>query len=143
MTKLNNSNCEKTQQLKLWQLKKSNCDITQKVKLWQNSIYDKSLKESFSKNNLTPRQRMECSLGSVLRFSQCLDLASFRVYTGMQSGRESVSFYTFSLTPIVSQPSILKSFVYQPQAWLITPCSEENVSNILIYNYIIFGLIWL
>ena len=42
--KLKNSNCDKTQKLKLWQLKNSNCDKTQNVKLWQNSIYDKSLK---------------------------------------------------------------------------------------------------
>ena len=34
----------------------------------QNSIYDKSLKESFSKYNLTPRQLIRCTLGSVLRF---------------------------------------------------------------------------
>ena len=93
-----NSNCDKTQivtKLKLWQ--NSNCDKTQivknsktqnvrkKLKLWQNSktqivtklelwqisIYEeKTLKGSFSRNNLTPWQPMRCSLGSVLRFSQ-------------------------------------------------------------------------
>ena len=46
MTKLKNSNCDKTQKLKLWpnlrtqmatKLKKSICDKTQILKLWQNS----------------------------------------------------------------------------------------------------------
>ena len=57
VTKLRNSNCDKTQKLKLWQnsntqivtkvenseteivtkLKNSNCDKTQKLKFWQNS----------------------------------------------------------------------------------------------------------
>ena len=31
------SNYDKTQKLKLWQLKKQNCDQTEKLKLWQNS----------------------------------------------------------------------------------------------------------
>ena len=94
MTKLKNSNCDKFQKLKLQQnlktkiltkLKlgqnsKTQNVTTQKVKfwqnskgkLWQNSIYNKTLKESFNKNNLTPRQRMRCSLGSVSRFFLCL-----------------------------------------------------------------------
>ena len=65
MKKLEKSDGDKTPKLKLWQLKKSNCDKTQDSKLWQNSIYHKYLEESSSKNNLTPRQRMWCSLGSV------------------------------------------------------------------------------
>ena len=44
VTKLKNTNCDKTQQFKwwqnsklnLWQLKNSNWDKTQKLKLWQN-----------------------------------------------------------------------------------------------------------
>ena len=97
-----NSNCDKTlnvTRLKMWQtqfvtklktqilikLKNSKCDKTQKLKVWQNwktqlvtkLKYDKSqfmtkntLKESFSKNILTPWQPMRCSLGSFLRFSR-------------------------------------------------------------------------
>ena len=45
-----------------------------KLELWQISIYEKktNLKGSFSKNILTTWQQIRCSLGSVLRFSQCL-----------------------------------------------------------------------
>ena len=72
VTKLINSNYDKTPKLKLWQ--------NSKLKLWQNLKYDKSqvmkikktLLGSFSKNILTPWQPMRCSLGSVFRFSQCL-----------------------------------------------------------------------
>ena len=46
-------------------IKTPNCD-KKKLKLWQNSIYDKTLKESFNKNNLTPQQPMRCTQGSVL-----------------------------------------------------------------------------
>ena len=95
MTKLKNSNCDKTQKLKFWQnsktqivtkLKKHFFNKIQKLKLWQysktqivtklkNSNCDKTqfmkkkttLKGPFSKNNLTPWQRMRCTLGSVLR----------------------------------------------------------------------------
>ena len=56
-----NSNCDKTQKLIL---------IQNPFFLLQNSSYNK--KKSFSKNNLIPRQQRRCSLGSVLRFSQCL-----------------------------------------------------------------------
>ena len=55
--KLKNSNGDKTQELKLWQLKNSNCDIVQKLKLWQNLNYEKPqfmeknlFKGFFSKN---------------------------------------------------------------------------------------------
>ena len=98
----------KTQKLKLWQnlknlnvtklknlnfKKNSNCDKTQKLKLWQNfsklwqnlnndkyqfMIRKTILKGSFSKNILTPWQLMWCSLGSVLRFSQCFKRNSFQ-----------------------------------------------------------------
>ena len=38
MTRLKNSNNDKTQKFKLWQnSKNSNCDKTQKIKLWLNS----------------------------------------------------------------------------------------------------------
>ena len=69
MTRLKNSNCDKTIK------KNSNCDKTQTLKLWQNLNYDKSqfmrrtkLNWSFSKNILTPWQLLRCSLGSVLQF---------------------------------------------------------------------------
>ena len=82
MTKLKmwqNSNCDQTQKLKLWQKSKdSNCDKTQKLKLWQNLNYDKyqvmnkkNLKGSFSKNFLTPWQSIRYSLGSILHFLPC------------------------------------------------------------------------
>ena len=75
-------NYDKTQtqfgiKLKLWQNSNSICDKTQKNKLWQNSktqnmtvvivtvvtvaVVTVVLVTSFSKNNLTPQQRMRCS----------------------------------------------------------------------------------
>ena len=70
VTKLENLNYDNS---------KTNVTKLQKLKLGQNLEYDKSqfmktkktLKESFSKNILTPWQLMRCSLGSVLRFSRC------------------------------------------------------------------------
>ena len=76
MTKLKNSNCDKTKKAtKLKKLKQQqnsktqivikpknwNCDKTQKVKFWQN------LKKVFCKNNLTPQQPMRCTPGNFLR----------------------------------------------------------------------------
>ena len=76
VTKVKNSNCEKknSKTQVVTKIKNSNCvnsksqivTAPKKVKLWQNLIYDDSCK-----NNLTPRQRMRCSLGSILQFSQC------------------------------------------------------------------------
>ena len=84
-----NSNCDKTQKLKLWQLKiqivmklknsNSNCDKAQKLKLSEeknsNSNCDKNLREVivkyFSKNNLTHWQPMRCSQDRVCQFSRC------------------------------------------------------------------------
>ena len=76
MTKLNNSKCDQTQIGT--KLENSSSDETF-LKLWQILNYDESqfrrrktnLKESFSKNILTPWQPMLCSVGSVLRFSRC------------------------------------------------------------------------
>ena len=59
MTKLKKSNVHKT--------KKNNCQKTKKNQIVPNSVYDESLTESFSKNNLTPWQPMRCTLGSALR----------------------------------------------------------------------------
>ena len=53
LTKIKNPNCEKEKGT-LWQI-------------WQNSIYDKPLKQSFSKNNLTPQQPIRWNHGIVLR----------------------------------------------------------------------------
>ena len=78
LTKFKNSNCDNTQKLKLWQNSITQIGTTQKVKLRQNSIYQSSLKESFSKNNLTPLQQMKFSLGSVfLRFLLCFFLYQY------------------------------------------------------------------
>ena len=78
VTNLKNSACDKTQKLKLWQnprtqfvtkLKNSNCDKT-----WIMTNLNLGRikpKVSFGKNILTPWPPMRCSLGSVLRFSQC------------------------------------------------------------------------
>ena len=83
--KLKNPNPDKTQvvtKLKLWQnsnfdkiKKNSNCDKTQKLKMWQLVllqilIYEekkKNVKGYFNKNILAPWQPMRCSLGSVLK----------------------------------------------------------------------------
>ena len=72
MTNLKNLNCDKTQigtKFKLWQ--NSNCHKTQTLKLSQNLNYDesqfvkkKTLKGYFSKNILTTWQPMKCSLGT-------------------------------------------------------------------------------
>ena len=75
VTKLKSSNCDKSK-------KNLSCDKTQNIKLGQlekNLIVTKlkSPKESFSKNNLTPQQQMRCSIGSVLRFLQCLYYTSY------------------------------------------------------------------
>ena len=69
-----NSNCDKTQKLILWQ--NLQIQIVTKLEWWQISIYKrtKTLRGSFSKNILTPWQPMRCSLGSVLRFSKCFFL---------------------------------------------------------------------
>ena len=71
-----NTQCDKTQIVT--KLENSYYDKTQKLELWQNLKYDKSqfmkkttLKGSFCKHMLTPRQPIICSLGSVLRFLQC------------------------------------------------------------------------
>ena len=109
VTKLKNSNFYKTQKVRLWQnsksqmlakLKKSNCDKTkkknifdknQKLKLWQylrtqigrnlNLWRKKKLEKGlFIKNNLTTWQSMRCTLGSVLRFSQCFVIISLLRY---------------------------------------------------------------
>ena len=99
-----NSNCDKTQivtKLKLWQnsncdnikivtkLENTNCNKTRKLELWHNlevwkvSIKKKKFKGSLNKKILTPSQPMRCSLGSVLRFSQCFfinwDLSYFKL----------------------------------------------------------------
>ena len=73
VTKPENSYYDKTPNLKLWQNLKSNLD---KLEIWQISIKKtkKTLNWSFSKNILTPWQPMRCSLGSVLRFSRCLQV---------------------------------------------------------------------
>ena len=73
VTKLENSNYDNSK-LKFWQ------NFKKKLKLGQNLKYNKyqflktkkTLRGSFSKNILTPRQPMRCSLGSVLRFSQSI-----------------------------------------------------------------------
>ena len=79
MTKLEKSNCDKTQKLKLWPNSK-------KFKLWQNpkthivtvvqvtvvvtvAVVTVVIMTAFSKNNLTPRQPMRSSQGSFSRFS--------------------------------------------------------------------------
>ena len=59
MTKLKKSNVHKT--------KKNNCQKTKKNQIVPNSVYDESLTESLSKNNLTPWQPMRCTQGSRLR----------------------------------------------------------------------------
>ena len=72
VTKPKNSIFDRTPKLKLLERKKT------QLKLWQKLKYDKSpfmqkkiLTGSFIKNILTPWQPKRCSLGSVLRFSQC------------------------------------------------------------------------
>ena len=85
VTKLKKYNFHKTN--------KNNCQKTKKVKLWQNSVYDESLTESFSKNNLTPWQPMRCTLGSALRscdvwwrfsFGDVLGLFTFQLLVKFQ-----------------------------------------------------------
>ena len=100
MTKLNNSNCDKTQKLKLWQnsktqivtkLKNSNCYKTQNCKFWQNSNCDKTQKlngdniqklklkkkiknsncEKLKNSNFDTSTTDEMFSGKLLRFSRC------------------------------------------------------------------------
>ena len=73
VTKLKNSNCDKTPKPKLWQKSKLN--------LWQNLIYDKTLKDPFSKNSLKAWQPLRCTPGSVLQFRNVFN--SKRKYTDM------------------------------------------------------------
>ena len=54
MTKLKKIDWDKT--------KNTNLDKTQNLKSWNSQF----LKKSFGKNNLTPRQRMRCTWGSLL-----------------------------------------------------------------------------
>ena len=58
VTKHKNSNCDKTQN--------SNSDKTLNLKSWQLNSWQ-NFKKSFSKNNLTPWQRIKCTLETVLR----------------------------------------------------------------------------
>ena len=123
MTKLKNSNCCKTQKLKLGQnsklklwpnsktqivtkQKKSNCDKTQKLKLRQNINYDKSqfmtkdiLEWSVSKSILTPWQPMRCSLSSFLQFSQCFHICPFKL--SKSTIRIFNNFFTISGTLLI------------------------------------------
>ena len=94
VAKLKNSNCDKTQKHKLWQ--NSNCDKTEQLIMWQNSSCDKTqigqnkkksklvktLSRLLSKHILTPWHLMICSLGSILRLSQCFILYCYLV-TGL------------------------------------------------------------
>ena len=72
VTKRKNSNCDKTQN--------SNRDKTQKLKSWQLHFWQ-NLKECFGENNFTPRQPMSCTLGSVLR--SC-DVFFFSLFISVQ-----------------------------------------------------------
>ena len=128
MTKLKNWNCEKkrrkrsshcdkTQELKLW--RNSNCyktektQIVRKLNLWQNSIYDKTLKESFSKNYLTPWQPMRCSLGS---FPRCLAIfcASNCWQVLMEIGEGALFAYiSGEWGPINSFSKVLKVWTFE------------------------------
>ena len=74
VTKLKNSNRDKTLKLKSWQNSKT--QTVTKLELWIISIYiaEIFLKESFSMNILTRWQPMRYSLGSVLQFLQCFIL---------------------------------------------------------------------
>ena len=62
-----------TQKLKLWQNFKK-IKLWKKLEIWQISIYEdkNKFKGSFSKNIVTPKQPMRCSLGSVLWSLRCL-----------------------------------------------------------------------
>ena len=67
------SNCDKTQIAT--KLKYSNSDTTQKLKLGREEKkiiltilnFQQNFQKSFATNNLTPRQPMRCTLGSLLR----------------------------------------------------------------------------
>ena len=92
VTQLENSNDDKTWELKLWQNSKT--QILKKPEIWQISIYEENtLNGSFSKIIFTHWQQMRCSLGSVLRFSQC-----FYLFYGFMSG----IFYTASNSSLIS-----------------------------------------
>ena len=88
MTKLKNSNCDKTKKLKLWKnpklkllqnskpqivtkLKKSNCDKTQNLELWKNSKCSNS-------DTLTNDEMFS---GQLSQFSRCF----LKVYTNEAS----------------------------------------------------------
>ena len=78
VTKLKNSNYHKTKKLKMWQNSRTQImtrlktqNVT-KLEIWHLKLWiKKNFKRAFIKNILTPGQPMRCSLGSVLRFSQC------------------------------------------------------------------------
>ena len=65
-TTFNNSNCEKTQKIKLWQLKNSII-----VSIVTVAVVTVVKVTYLSKNNMTPWQPMRCSRCSFSRFSQC------------------------------------------------------------------------
>ena len=87
VTKLKNSNCETPLKKIMTEQKQSNCDKTQKLKLWQisknqivtklknsncdSSNSDSSDGSSYRKNSFTPQQLMRCVQGS---FSQSCDV---------------------------------------------------------------------
>ena len=112
MTKLKKVNCDKTQ-------------LTTKLNLWQNSIYDNTLKESFSKNYLIPWQQMRCSLGSLLRFLQCF---FFQIpYPLIFPVSMSISF-TFMKILVQTHQHIFKQTNTQSQSKFILWSTLPNIS---------------
>ena len=80
MTKLKNSNCDKTQKFKFYccKHKQSNCDKTQILTVVIVTVVTVALvtvviMASFSKNKLTPQQPLRCSRCRFSQFLQCFE----------------------------------------------------------------------
>ena len=112
MTKIN-SNCDKTQKLKLWQTSKTQIVTVVRVTLVTVAVVTVVIVTSFSKSHLTPWQPMTCSQGNFLQFSQCL--FSFRFAT-----KKNLNFFlNFFYLQIYfvfsfSLPKIYVTFIFIP-----------------------------
>ena len=86
---LKNPNFRKAQKIKSWHNAKT--QIMTKIKLWQKSKLNswqlnfwQNFEKSFGKNNLTPRQPMRCTLGSILRFCDVLFTYIPHIFTWLE-----------------------------------------------------------
>ena len=110
MSKLKNSNWDKTQKLKLWQNSKT--EIVTNLN-YQKSQFEKkkTLKVSFSKNILTHWQPMRCSVGSVLQFLRCFNgldsIWIFKDWSLVIGWLPKTGIYVFE-----SEPSLYSGWIY-------------------------------